>query len=481
VLLTKLRPEQGEAVERALAHDGFAIFAEQRTGKTLISLAVSDKRKPDILFIVCPKKALRVWREQMREHIKFDWPCLKIIIHYEGLSRNPKDRRYWRKKFRGEWADKKILLVVDEGHRIKGKSSMQSTMIRSLGRESDYRLLLTGTPFDKVREDAFAIMDFVEPGALEYTWEEFSDMYLEMKKIPTGNKNPRTPWRHFRTKIIGTRNNKRFRRVIQKYSFRVTLREAQRRSGRRGYLVRRRVVRFDLKPETRRVYNELETALVTEVRRKRVSTPLVVTLVAKLQQLAGGYLIHVEEKYRRDGTPVLTKGGRPKIIRSIIPVGREKLVELTKIVKGYPRRKKLVICVNYRHEIEVIGRQLERLGRSWKRIAGGDSFDGKFDTDTIVMQIRSGEAIDLADADTFIMYSWDYSNISHEQARFRILKFTSTRVNYIYLMANETVDEQIFAAVRHKRNITRLVIDRYRPKRRPREDFQSTRRDQKRA
>lgn len=461
-----------------MAHSGFAIFAEQRTGKTLISLAVADKRKPDILFIVCPKKALRVWREQIREHIKFDWPCQKIIIHYEALSRAGRDRRYWRKKFREDWADKKILLIIDEGHRIKGKGSMQSGMIRSLGRESEYRLLLTGTPFDKVREDAWAIMDFVEPGALEYTWDEFADYYLKIEKIKTGNTNPRTPWRHFRTKIVGTRNNKRFRRIIQKYSFRVTLREAQKRSGRRGYIVRRRVVRFDLKPETRRVYNELETALVTEVRKKRVSTPLVVTLVAKLQQLAGGYLIHVEEKYRRDGTPILTASGRPKIIRTIIPVGREKLVELTQEVKRYPRRKKLVICVNYRHEIEVIGRQMERLGRSWKRIAGGDAFDGKFDTDTIVMQIRSGEAIDLADADTFIMYSWDYSNISHEQARFRILKFTSTRVNYVYLMANETVDEQIYAAVRHKRNVARLVIDRYRKKRRRREDRFSTRRYQ---
>lgn len=482
MLLTKLRPEQGEAVERALGHDGFALFCEQRTGKSLMGLAVADSRKPDIVFIVCPKKALRVWREQFREHIKIDWECQKLIVHYEGVTRAAKDRRHWRKKFRAWRAEGlRVLLIVDEGHRIKGKGSIQSSMIRSLGRESKYRLLLTGTPFDKVREDAWAIMDFVEPGALEYTWDEFADEYLETKKIPTGNKNPRTPWRHFRKKIIGTRNNKRFRRIIQRYSYRVTLREAQKRSGGRGYIVRRRVVRFDLKPETRRVYNELETQLVAEVRRKRVSTPLVVTLVAKLQQLAGGYLIHVEEKYRRDGTPILTARGRPKIVRTIIPVGREKLVELTKVIKGYPRRKKLVICVNYRHEIEIIGRQLERLGRSWKRIAGGDAFDGKFDTDTIVMQIRSGEAIDLAAADTFIMYSWDYSNISHEQAKFRILKFSSTRVNYIYLMANETVDEQIYAAVRHKRNVTRLVIDRYRPRRRRREDRISTRRDQERA
>lgn len=458
MLLTKPRGDQGEACTRALAHAGFAVFCEQRVGKCLISLAVADARKPDILFIVCPKKAMRVWREQLQEHIKIDWPLEKFIVHYEALCRSAKDRRWWRKRFRTEFKGKKVLLVVDEGHRIKGRGSMQSRMLRSLGKEVDYRLLLTGTPVDKIREDAWAIFDFVHPGALGDTWEEFSDDYLKIGKAKGKHGK-------FYQTILGYRNSKRFRRIFHEYSYRVTLREAQRRAGRRPYLVRRRVVRFDLKPETRRVYNELETQLRTEVRKKKVSTPLVVTLVSKLQQLTGGFLIHTEQKFNRKGLPILTPRGKPKIVRTIIPVGREKLVELFKLVKAYPRHKKLVICVQYRHEIERIGRQMEKLGRSWKRLAGGETFDGRFDTDCILMQIRSGEAVDLARAKTFIMYSWDYSNISHEQAKFRILSFKSRRVNYIYLMANESVDEQIYEAVRKKRSMTRLVIDKYRRRR----------------
>jgi hypothetical protein len=456
VLRTELRPYQGEAVSRALEYDGFALIPEQRTGKCLIAFAVADARKPDVLFVVCPKKAIRVWREQLKEHIKFDWPCEKVLIHYEGLCRSAKDRRWWRNRFRKTWAGKKILTIVDEGHRIKGRGSLQSTMIRSLGKMSKYRLLLTGTPVDKVREDAWAIMDFVQHGALEDTWEEFSDRYLKYD-VAQNKKSKR-----FYKIVTGYRNSKRFRKIFQQYSYRVTLREAQRSTGLRPYLVRRRVVRFDLKPESRRIYNELETDLKTEVRKKKVSTPLVVTLVSKLQQLTGGYLIHKEPIYDEDDIPVLTPRGKPKIIKSIIPIGREKLIELVKVVKRYPKRKKLVICVQYTHEIERIGRQIERLGRSWKRLAGGEYFDGKFDADTILMQIRSGEAVDLAEADTFLMYSWDYSNISHEQAKFRILEFTTKRVTYIYFMANESVDEQIYEAVRKKKSITSLVIDKYR-------------------
>lgn len=468
MLRTIPRPYQCEAGDRALAHPGFALFPQQRTGKCLISLYVVDKRKPDVLVIVCPKKAIRVWKEQLKDHLKFDWDCEKVIIHYEGMCRNAKDRRWWRKRFRETWAGKKVFIIVDEGHRIKGRGSLQSSMLRSVGRYCAYRLLLTGTPVDKVREDSWALFDFIQPGALEDTYEEFSDMYLEMESIRLKRsyfKEKPGP-RDFYKKVTGYRNNKRFLRIFHKYSYRITLREAQKRSGRRPYIATRRVVGFELKPETRRVYNELLTELKAEVRKKHVSTPLVVTLVSKLQQLTGGFLIHTEQVYGPDDLPVLTPRGKPKIVRTIIPVGREKLIELRKLISRYPRRKKLVICVMYRHEIERIGRQLEKLGRSWKMIAGGQGFDGRFDTDTVVMQIASGEAIDLSKAKNFIMYSWNHSNIKHEQAMFRILAFISTRVNFIYLMADDSVDHDIYAAVTKKIKVTRLVIDKYRYRKR---------------
>ena len=460
MILTELRPHQVEALEAALPHQGFGLFPEQRTGKCLLSLALVDKRKPDVLVIVCPKKALRVWREQIAEHLKFDWDCSKNYIHYEGITRNAKDRRWWRARFRKTWADKSIFIIVDEGHRIKGRGSLQSTMIRSLGKLSTWRLLLTGTPVDKVREDSWAVMDFIEPGALEETWEEFSDLYLRIETERT-KKNKKG----FYKKIVGYRNGKRFKRIFRQYFYRVTLRGAQKMGGKRPYRVRRRVVRFDLKPESRRVYNELETQLVSEVRKKKVSTPLVVTLVSKLQQLTGGFLIHKEQVFDEEDLPVLTPRGAPKIIKTIIPVGREKLVRLIQLVKRYPRHKKIVICVVYRHEIERIGRQLEKLGRSWKRLAGGEYFDGEFDTDTILMQIRSGEAVDLSAATLFFMYSWNHSNIAHEQAKFRVLSFDSELVDYIYLIANDSVDEDIYAVVKKKQKMTRFVIDKYRKRR----------------
>ena len=50
MIKTELRNYQQEAVEAAQGFDGFALFTEQRTGKTLVSLTLVDQKKPDILL-----------------------------------------------------------------------------------------------------------------------------------------------------------------------------------------------------------------------------------------------------------------------------------------------------------------------------------------------------------------------------------------------------------------------------------------------
>ena len=463
MILTPLGKSQAEARDRALKHPGFGLFSEMRVGKTLTALSIIDARKPDIFVIVCPKKAIRVWREQIKKHVHFDWRCTKFIVHFESISRNKKDRARWRRQYRKWEAEgKTVFTVVDEAHRIKRRGSQQSRTLRgTISDLSTWRLALTGTPIAQGREDAWAIFDFIMPGALEETWDEFEEEYLEIgrEKGKGGHTYP---------KIIGYLNTEKFDEIFHKYSSRRTLREAQREAGGRPYRVRKRVVEFDLKPESLRIYNELLRDLTTVVRRKKVSTPLLMTLIFKLQQVSGGYLIHTEPLRDEEGYPLLTKRGKPKIRKSIIPIGREKIVELVKLIQSYPEKKKLVICVQYTHEINRIARRLERLGRTYKVLAGGIPFDGKFDVDTVLLQIRSGEAVDLSEADTYIFYSWNHSFINFEQSRFRILKFSSRLVNYVFLMARNTVDRDIYDAVVKKKNLAELVCDRYRKRSRVR-------------
>lgn len=447
MIRTELRKNQRVAVATALEYDGYAFFGQQRTGKSLPALAVADARKPDILFIVCPKGAIKTWRKQIKEHLQIDWPCEEFIIHYQALCRNAKDRAWYRKKFRHEWADKTVHLIVDEAHRCKKFGSMQSRTVRSLADMSTWQLILSGTPQDKY-EDYYAQFEIIQPGVLGVEPEDFQETFLEMG----GFKNKQ---------VVGYRNVDRLKRIIQKYSHRITLKDAQREAGRKPYLLKRQIIKFPLEPESRRIYDELDQFLTSMVNKKRVKLRLAITLAQKLQQIAGGYLIYKEPLYEEDGTPQLTAKGKPKYFEEVLEVGLEKMHKLEELLtmNSLFRQEKFVVCANYTHELDAIASCLGKLGFTYKRVDGQNAFDGVFDTDCVLLQVRSGEAIDLAAAKTYVFFSWNWSFINYEQAMFRVLKFTSRLVRYFYLIAEHTVDEEIYEAVMTKQKFSKIVID----------------------
>lgn len=447
MLKTTLRGYQSEAVRKALNYDGFAFFPEQRTGKCLCSIAVADHVKPDIILIVCPKKALRVWSKEFEKHLDLDWDCYIRYIHYEAAVRNAEDRRrYYRLADKWKRQGRTIMVICDEAHRIKKRGTRQSGFIRTLGKRATYRLALTGTPIAQGHKDAWPIFDFIQPGVFGDRWEDFEDQYLEIET----KKNYKTKTEY--KKILGPKNEDEFNDIFHTYCHRITLAEARRSEGLPSARIRWKKVFFKLKPSTRRVYEELQEDLETEVNGSPINTPLVLTLTMKLQQIAGGYVIQDER----------VPGQRRKK-RTVHTLGEEKLHQLRRVLR-LPRvmDRRLVICCRFKHEIDRIGALLDSMGRSWKRISGRVDYNGEFDTEVIILQVQSGEAIDLSAANTYIYYSWNHSMIDFEQSRFRIQSFDTDQVNYWFLMAEDTVDLEMFESVVKKRDLATLVCDKYR-------------------
>jgi hypothetical protein len=79
-----------------------------------------------------------------------------------------------------------------------------------------------------------------------------------------------------------------------------------------------------------------------------------------------------------------------------------------------------------------------------------------------LLQVQGAEAIDLSLANTYIWYSWNHSLINFEQARFRVQSFDTEQVNYWFLIARDTVDEDLYDVVVKKKNLATLICDRYR-------------------
>jgi hypothetical protein len=438
VIRTPLRPYQQEAVAKALPHDGFLLIPEQRTGKCLISLTIVDNRKPDILIIVCPIAAIKVWDKQIDQHLKADWNCQVVIVNYEELMRRRKQWYAWAKKQKK--LGKVMMIIGDELHKIKKRGAKQSKATRQLSKYCKYRLGLTGTPIAQGIHDAWALCDFANKklfGSFDTRFHKrtgailhlgFSDRFLVMG----GFKDK---------KVVGEKNREEFEKIFHSISYRITLREA--RGKDRPLKMRHTRVWVDLDTKTREFYDTLEEELIIEVNKKKVSVPLIISLSMKLQQIAGGFILDHDKIPHR--------------------IGREKLRALKKVVKYFQfYGKKFVVVCRFIHEIMEIHRILGYFNISCKVVRGGEPFDGKFDTDAVILQVQSGIAVDMASASNLVFYSTDYSYLNYEQAKFRILDYDKPQASFYYLLARDTIDVQIYEAVRRKKNLAQLVLDRYR-------------------
>lgn len=440
MIRTKLNWYQEEALERALPFDGFLLFMEQRTGKTLTSLAIVDKRKPKYLWIVCPINAIEVWMQQIKEHLVVDWNCKLIIMNHEELASRKKRKKYYDKM---RVIGPECFLIGDELHKgMRRRGTQVSRTLRHIAKMARWRIGLTGTPMDKVTSELWPQFDFADPSVFGKFDSDLDDETGEIVGEP-GFKDKYLIMGGFRNlKVIGTRHEEEFFEIVRKRSYRVTLREA--RGKDRPLKLRFRKEVFDLDESTREIYDELEEELEIEINRKKVKVKVVIALAMKLQQLCGGF-IKTDE-----GNEV---------------VGSEKLRKLLKIVYQLKREeKKFVVVCRFLYEIERIRARLNSRGITTQVVSGGRKYSHTFEEDGVIIQIQSGVAVNMAAADYIIFYSGDYSHINHEQMRFRTLNLVKPFASFHYLLARDTIDELIYAAFRRKRDFVNLVLDKYRRK-----------------
>ena len=449
MILTELRPYQDQAVRTASAYDGFCLFPEQRTGKCLISLALVDRFKPDAVVIICPKKALKTWEKEIVKHLELDWECEIFIVTYQEPVKDIRLRRHYYKWSKDFVADgNRLMVIADEAHYIKKAGTAQSKFTRTLGKRAQVRLALTGTPTDKAYEEFWPIYDFIQHGiAFPSTYEGFKSMYMEFDEEVRrdGRKYP---------VIVGYKHMKVLLEIIHKYSYRVTFNEARRSMGKKPVRIQRKKAYFDLDKHSKELYREMDKEMEVTIRGLRITTPLPVTKLQKLQQICGGFLLHQQR------IP-----GQKKKRRMVVQTGDEKMTKLMQLLSGPVGNSKAVICCRFTHEIKAIAEKFDEFNWTYKIIDGQNEWDHKFDVDYVILQVKSGLGFDLSEANTYIFYSWDHSHITFDQARFRIMNMEHTElVKYYFLIARDTIEEEYYEAVKTKKDFSTLVLDRYRKK-----------------
>lgn len=472
MLYDELYDYQKDACDHALRRNGSALFLDQGTGKTWVTAALIEKliaqstdssrstgtanvsvvsgvttktHRPGSYLLVVPLAnlettwvrtlarvqglaVLKTWEDFQDARLTDRHCCL--LVHYEALPAIIKRVR----------AHAWDLIVYDESQRLKARATKQSRTAEKLtwmrGKNPRVinptckRVILSGTPVESDAIDLWAQFRFALPGVLPRKWATFERRWCKA----TGYMGYKLK---FKQNLLPA-----FLKLIEPHIFRV----------------KRDVL--DLPPlsivdvpvpllgQQARVYRDLERDMATTtVDGEEVTVDLAITQLVRLQQVTGGF--------------VKTDEGR-KVV-----VGQAKIRKLKALVARC--ELPVVIFCRYRTEVRLIDLALSHLrvailtGKTKKKRRPSilRRFQrGKYDA--IICQVRvGGVGIDLYRACVAIMYSTTHSFIDYDQALARIHRHGQKQACTIFrLIAENTVDEEIYAAVSSKRKVSNRTLRR---------------------
>jgi SNF2 family DNA or RNA helicase len=404
---------------------------EQGTGKTIPTLVrileLIEEGVLDVL-IVAPKSTLGAWERDIEkfdrnERVTFE-QCVTLINYdkiWRGGDKSPYNRRY-------------DVIVLDEAHAIKNRTSRRSAFLLKLATRAKYRYILTGTPISNGQlENIWSLYCFLDPylergrvysrifkdhlervgkGPFKGSYYEFESRYCILNQY------------HKPTSYINVRE---LQDLINEYSYRVKKVDCLDLPDK----LPDEIVYVDQAEKA--LYKKLATESALLEYEVLAENPL--SRLVKLRQLVSGHI---------------------KTETEIKPVKCNKIEILRELIEGYDDDKKLVIFAEFKYSVQEIRKLLFSMDLNYL-VLDGDQKDKqiwrRFQEDkrirVIVCQYQTAAAgIDLYASDTIIYYEPTLRSNLLEQSRDRIHR--SGQVNkcsYIHLITKGTIEVDIYRAL----------------------------------
>ena len=413
-------------------NDSFALFMEQGTGKTIpalvriLELLVNDEAER--VLIVAPKSALGAWTRDIE---KFEPETQALLAHRVELVNYDK---VWRGGDKSAYNKQYDVIVLDEAHAIKNRTSKRAAFLLKLSARAKYRYILTGTPISNGQlENIWSLYCFLDPyvergrvysrifqehlqrvakGDYKGSYYEFQSRYCILNQY------------HKPTSYINVRE---LQELINDYSYRVKKADCLDLPDK----LPDDIVYVDLKEKE--LYKRLSTASALLEYEILADNPL--SRLVKLRQLASGHL-------------KLNTG-------EAISVKCEKLFILREIIENLGD-KKIVIFAEFKESIRKIGELMEAEEITYVVLDGDQKdktiwrrFQAEPEIQVIICQYQTASAgIDLYASDTIIYFEPTLRSQLLEQSRDRIHR--SGQVNkcsYIHLLTKGTVEVSIYRAL----------------------------------
>ena len=331
------------------------------------------------------------------------------------------------------------LVCVDESTTIKNHSAQRTKNILKLAKHSKYRRIMTGSPVTKSPLDLFSQVQFLDPWLLDQqSYYSFRARYAVVVQRSVGT--------HSFQHIVKYQRLDELQEKIQNFSTRV-LKSDCLDLPEKVYTKRS----VSLTPEQLKAYTEMKKAAITFFEENVMTAASVLTQMIRLHQITCGH--------------VKTDDGEVK------PIKNNRIKELLEVLEETDG--KVIIWAVYRYDIQEIERTLgEKYGKESVATYYGDTKDSirqsivdRFmDADDPLRFFvgnpkTGGYGLTLTSSHTVVYYSNDYSLEVRLQSEDRAHRIGQTsKVTYVDLMADHTIDEKIVKALNAKIDLASQVM-----------------------
>lgn len=402
--MIELYQHQKEGRDFLLKNKKACLFFEVGTGKTFTALATISSLPKGKVLIVAPKRVLdMVWKADTN----YDLSGYDVTyINYEKVSRD--------KTFTSNTWD---YIVLDEVHKLKGRTTKVSRKFRSVCSRAKYVFGLTGTPVANNYMDVYNIFK-------NMTILEFNESYDEFVN------------KYYYTKSMKGQFGFNFYLPIAVKSF--MLPELMGRIHKHS-MVKQAVDCVDLPPKRTNVvkisgmctkqYKEIYQGILRTDSYEKTMIPL--ESINKSRQACNGYF------YDDFGNVVnFAENKKLEYLDSLL----EDMLEET---------DKVIIVYFYKEDLK----QLKTL--QYDYTDDPSEFPNK---QILFLQFGQAEGLNLQYCNNMIYYTYDYSFLKYEQMCGRIYRNGQKNpVTYTILINDKTIEEKVWWAIQNKKNIDEFL------------------------
>ena len=463
---TKPFQHQLDALKESWNKEVWALFMEMGTGKTKVCIdniaILYDKGKINATLIIVPNGIKRNWRNEleihMADHINYRvgiWSASPkkeekkeldqlsiiaddltlLIMNVEALS-TTRGRDFARSFL----LRNQSMCVVDESTTIKNHAAARTKNIIKLAELAKYRRIMTGSPVTKSPLDLFSQIQFLDPYLIDQqSYYSFRARYAVVVQRSVGT--------HSFQHIVKYQRLDELQEKIKNFSTRILKSECLDLPEK---LYTKRVV--TMTPEQLKAYVEMKKSALTFLENNKIMTAAtVLTQLIRLHQITCGH--------------VKTDDGQVKAIKN------NRIHELLNVLEE--TGGKVIIWAVYRHDIRAIEKAIGDIyGKESVASYYGDT------KDTIRQSIvdrfmdvndhlrffvgnpkTGGYGLTLTSSHTVVYYSNDYSLEVRMQSEDRAHRIGQTsKVTYVDLMAEHTIDEKIVKLLNAKIDLASQVM-----------------------